>query len=137
MKGTGLASSLIAGLVGQASSNKLYDFYEVYMWNYSAGSTSNGVDTIQYCSPRQAKFVFNPIDVWGLNGTTIQKDIPGAVTSAINAYSKGAQWMFIAYTVAFWVTAATIVVGLLAICSRIGSSLTTIVSSVSDQPSDF
>ena len=131
MKGTGIASGLLSSLIGEASSDALYDFYEVYMWNYCAGSNSSGTEVIQFCSPRQAKFVFNPIDIWGLNGTTVQKDVPGAVNDAVNAYSKGAQWMFIAYTVAFWVTAASIVVGIFAICSRVGSCITTIVASVS------
>jgi len=127
--GTGLAPGLLSGLIGQATSNKLYDFYDVYFWNYCAGSLSNGTEIIQYCSPRQNKFVFNPIDVWGLNGTTIQKEIPGGVTRAINAYTKGAQWMWTAYVISFCVTAGTIVVGFFAICSRLGSCVTTIVSS--------
>jgi len=66
----------------------------------------------------------------GLNGTATQQYIPGAVNSAMNAYQKGAQWMFIAYAIAFWTTVATIVVGLFALCSRIGSCFTTIVSGV-------
>jgi len=127
--GTPITGSLLSGLIGQATSNKLYDFYDVYFWNYCAGSLSNGTETVQYCSPRENNFVFNPIDVWGLNGTTIQKEIPGAVTKSINAYEKGAHWMWITYVLAFWITAASIVVGLFAICSRLGSCVTTIVSS--------
>jgi len=129
--GTPVTGSLLSGLIGQATTNKLYDFYDVYFWNYCAGSLSgNGTETVQYCSPRKNNFVFNPIEVWGLNGTTIQKEIPGGVTKAINAYEKGAHWMWTLYVLAFWITVGTIVVGIFAICSRVGSFVTTIVSSV-------
>ena len=123
--------TLLGSLVGSASTNKLYDFYEVYMWNYCVGSTKGGVDSVQACTSRQYNFVFDPLTVWGLNGTTVQNEIPGAIHSAINAYTKGAHFMTVAYTIAFWLTAASIVVGLFAICSRIGSCVTTIISGVS------
>jgi len=120
--------SLLGTLMGSASTNKLYDFYEIYLWNYCVGSTTNAVDTVQACTSRNFNFVFNPLQVWGLNGTTVQNEIPGAINSAISAYTKGAHFMHIAYTIAFWTTVGTIVAGLFAICSRVGSCITTIVS---------
>ncbi|KAF2664352.1 hypothetical protein BT63DRAFT_483765 [Microthyrium microscopicum] len=118
---------LIEGLIGQAQNNNLKDEYYIYLENFCTGST-NG--TIDYCSPRQSSFYFNPINEWGLNSTLYEKYIPSGVNTALNTYKKVASWMFIAYVIAFWTTIASIVVGLLAICSRIGSCLTTIVASV-------
>jgi hypothetical protein len=125
---------LIEGLVGQVQTNNLKDIYYVYMWNYCSGSKSgvNGSTiNIEFCSPRKSQYYFNPITEWGLNGTTTQKYIPGTVDKALGAYQKGAQWLFIAYAIAFWTTVATIVVGFFALCSRVGSCLTTVVSGVS------
>jgi hypothetical protein len=135
-------NSFLNALSSSAKSNDLKDFYEIYLWNYCSGDTANGtklangtmtagVETITYCSPRKAQFYFDPIQVWGLNGTLAQDIAPKAVTDALNTYKKVASWMFIAYAVAFWTTVASVIVGIFAIFSRVGSCLTTIVSSVS------
>jgi len=128
--GSAALNSEITSLFGNANAiSNLSDFYEVYMWNYCSGSKSaDGTETVTYCSPRQAKFVFDPIKTWGLSGTPAQNLIPSAVTDALNAYEKGAQWLFISYAVAFFVTLGSIVVGLFAICSRLGSCVTSIVA---------
>lgn len=128
---SGTAGALLGNLVGTATTTKIYDFYQIYFWNYCGGIIENGKETIQYCSPRQSSFVFDPIAQLGLNGTTLQKELPGTVQKAISAYSKVTHWMFIVYMVALGVTAASIVVGIFAICSRIGSCVTYIVVSVS------
>jgi SUR7/PalI family len=122
----------LGSIVNQITGGEnISDFYEIYMWNYCRGSTSvNGSETVTYCSPRQAKYSFDPFTEWGLSSSTALKVVNGSVDSAVKAYQKGSQWMFIVYAVAFWVTVATIVVGLFAICSRVGSCLTTFVSSV-------
>ena len=122
----------LGSIVNQISggTENISDFYEIYMWNYCRGSTVNGTETITYCSPRQAKYSFDPFTEWGLSSSSALKVVNGSVDSAVKAYEKGSSWMFIAYTVAFWVTVATIVVGLFAICSRVGSCLTTFISSV-------
>jgi len=124
---------MINGLVGSANSNNLHDVYYVYMWNscYGTKSGTNGstITNIKCTSPK-AQYYFDPIAEWGLNNTVVQSQIPKAVSSAMSAYRKGTQWMFIAYAIAFFATAATLVVGLLALCSRLGSCCTSIVSGV-------
>lgn len=113
---------------------QLKDVYYIYMWNHCTGTksgTNGSTVTIDYCSPRKAQYYFNPITEWGLNGTVAQQYVPKAVNSALSAYQKGAQWMFIAYSVAFWTTVATIIVGIFAIFSRVGSFCTSLVSGVS------
>jgi len=124
---------LTKALLSAATSKQIDDVYYIYPWNYCSGnigtnSTKNGTESLT-CSPRKAQYWFNPIEVWGLNGTLAQKYVPKGIDGALNAYKKGAQWMFIAYAVAFGTTIASIVVGAFAICSRIGSCATTFVSS--------
>jgi hypothetical protein len=120
--------NIIESLTG--GKENMSDFYEIYMWNYCRGSTVNGTETVTYCSPRQAKYSFDPFTEWGLSSATALKFVNGSIDSAMHAYQKGSMWMFIAYTIAFWVTVATVVIGLFAICSRVGSCLTTFISSV-------
>jgi hypothetical protein len=155
------STELTAALTLAEASGQLKETYRVYLWNYcSANKTSGDID---YCSDRQSGFVFDPIQQFALNAT--DAEIPtgtssgdNAITSAINnakenaqefqdnvlgdaasgamkVYKRVAKWNFIAYQVAFWTTVITIVVGLLAICSRWGSLCTWIMAIVSLVPS--
>ena len=151
------STELTAALTLAEASGQLKETYRIYLWNYcSANKTSGDID---YCSDRQSSFVFDPVEQFGLNAT--DAEVPtgtssgdNAVTSAINnakenvqefqdnvlgdaasgaikVYKRVAKWNFIAYQVAFWTTVITIVVGLLAICSRWGSLCTWIMAIVS------
>lgn len=118
-------------LTSSSSNQNLSDVYEIYLWNYCEGSKSNGTSgdvKLTHCSPRQARFWFNPVEVWGLNNTGIEDLIPSELEKGLNIYKAVANWMFVAYAIAFFATIANIIVGLLAICSRWGSCVTTIVS---------
>lgn len=137
--------------------NEIADIYEVHLWNYC---TSDKVDgKIEKCSERHASFVFDPVKVWHLNGTSaatgtstsssdnalesvaaqykdkaeaVEDELLGdAGRKALDAYRKVAKVMFVLYAIAFWTTLATIVVGILAIFSRWGSLFTWILSAVS------
>lgn len=138
--------------------NILEDQYRVYLWSYcTADKSDNNMD---WCSKKQSGFVFDPVDLFQLNSTSTAAAATGtsssdnAVTSAINdakdafdskkddilgdtasgalkVYKKVAKWNFWAYQIAFWTTVITIVVGLLAICSRWGSLCTWIMAVVS------
>lgn len=131
--------NLAKALLSANAKSDIKDVYYIYMWNYCSGSIGkdNKTETITYCSPRKAQFYFNPIEEWGLNNTLAQSVVPKGIDGALNAYKKGAQWMFIAYAVAFWTTVAAIVVGLFSICSRVGSCITTVVVSVSSSPTNL
>lgn len=120
-------------LTSTNSNKNLSDVYEIYLWNYCEGNKNNGTGDVKltHCSGREARFWFNPVDVWGLNGTGVQDLIPSELEKGLNIYKGVANWMFIAYAIAFFATIANIVVGLLAICSRWGSCVTTIVSAAS------
>jgi SUR7/PalI family len=72
--------------------------------------------------------------VWDLSNTTVQTLFPKELKDGLSAYEKVAKWMFAAYTLAFWITLAEIVLGIFAIFSRWGSFVTTIASTVSLLP---
>lgn len=86
---------------------------------------------MQFCSPRQASFWFNPVDVWDLKNTTLQNVLGDKMQNGLDAYRKVSKWMFAAFVIAACLTAAELVVGIFAIFSRWGSFVTTVVSSVS------
>ncbi|KKY25179.1 putative integral membrane protein [Phaeomoniella chlamydospora] len=71
------------------------------------------------------------MEVWGLNSTSLEDLFPTALKKGLKIYQKVSHWMVIAYICAFALTLSEIVVGFFAICSRLGSLATTIVSSLS------
>ncbi|KAL9602452.1 MAG: hypothetical protein Q9219_001877 [cf. Caloplaca sp. 3 TL-2023] len=107
------------------------DFYHVSLWNYCAGDFDSGRDKVTYCSPHKNEFWFDPVEVWGLNHTVTDRLFSKELRDGLNAYRTAAKWMFIAYIVALVSTIAEILVGFLALFSRLGSLATTIVSCIS------
>ena len=112
------------------------------------------------CSERQSSFVFDPVGVFGLNATSSSRQLDdsnktnhtivtavdaikgdlknletkvlgGATSRVLSIYRRVARWNFIAYQCAFWTTLVTIIIGLVAICSRWGSLFTWIMAVVS------
>lgn len=108
----------------------LKDFYTVSLWNYCDGTITGGVSRTDFCSKPAAQYWFDPIQVWGLNNTATNA-IPKNLQSALNTYKTVTKWMFIAYVVAFTATAVELLLGFLAIFSRWGSFVTTLVAGVS------
>lgn len=153
------STELTAALAAAKAQNQLAAVYEIHLWNYCSGNTSSS--DLNYCSSRKSNFYFDPVEVWHLNTTNVTSEngdttvtgnsevdgkindlknnseeledklLGGAGKKALDAYKSVAKWMFIAYQVSFWVTLATIVVGILAIFSRFGSFLTWLCSIVS------
>lgn len=150
-------TELTAALTLAHNNGQLKETYQVYLWNYCTANKTAG--DIDWCSDRQSSFVFDPVEEFALNSTTAEaptgtSDADNAIASKINevkgnakefedkvlgdtastalsTYRKVAKWNFIAYQVSFWTTLITIVVGLLAICSRWGSLCTWIMAVVS------
>jgi len=122
--------NFLNSLTSTNSAQKLSDVYEVYLWNYCDGSKDNSTGTVKltHCSPRQARYWFNPVEVWGLNNSGVENLMPSELQKGLNIYRDVSQWMFVAYAIAFFATLANVVVGLLAICSRWGSCATTLIS---------
>lgn len=130
--GISTSNSTLATLLQEAEQKaNLKDFYSIGLWGYCDGNINNGDFNTTACSKPQSEYYFNPIQVWGLNGTGVQDVLPTDLQNAINIYKDVSKWMFIAYIVAFVATCAELVVGVFAICSRWGSCVTTLVSSIS------
>nr|POE86947.1 sur7 family protein pun1 [Quercus suber] len=152
------STTLTTSLEYAKSENLLRDIYQIHLWNFCTADNADG--TIDHCSKRTANFVFDPLEIWGLNSsdstsastatTTGDNAVQSAIANAKNniegfenellgesgkkaldAYRTVAKWMFIAYEVSFWTTLATIIVSILAIFSRIGSFVTWFLSVVS------
>jgi hypothetical protein len=154
---SGLANTTTLTAALKEVQGDLADIYEIHLWNYCNSSTSN--DTIISCSGRTAGFTFDFIDTWHLNDTSaasstssdnsnnvieneannikdkteqLENNLLGdTARKALEAYRKIGKVMFYLYAVAFWATLATIVAGILAVCSRWGSLLTWILAFVS------
>lgn len=115
------------------------DFYHINLWNYCSGNfgnnntadANNGNDHITFCSPRKSNFWFNPVETWGLNATVASTMFGKQLNDGLKAYKTVTQWMTISYIVAAIATGVEILVGFLALFSRWGSLMTTIVSFVS------
>ena len=128
VQGSKLVDNLLYPLKQSAISGELKDFYNVYLWDYCSGNDGK----VDFCSPRQAKYFFNPVQEWGLNKTLAdEKYVPEGIDKPLAVFQKGTQWLFIVYVIAFITNGATALLGLFAICSRIGSVITTIAASVS------
>ncbi|KAJ5551459.1 hypothetical protein N7535_000591 [Penicillium sp. DV-2018c] len=107
------------------------DFYDIGLWGYCKGDNANGKDSITSCTDPKAEFYFNPSSVLGVSEEQLDKELGDDFPKIMKVYKAVSKWMFIAYLVAFIATAAQILVGIIAIFSRWGSCVTTIVSIVS------
>lgn len=101
---------------------KLKDFYTVYLENYCAW---DGDDQYSYCSPREAGFWFNPLEVWDLNGSSIDAVLPQELKVGLHSYKDASKAMYFLYIVAIGTTGLTLLVGISALFSRWGSFVTT------------
>ncbi|KAF3004245.1 hypothetical protein E8E13_007590 [Curvularia kusanoi] len=125
-------SDLLDALTGAASSKELKDFYQVGLWSYCEGEKDkDGVEKITYCSSSKTQFWFNPIEVWGLQNTSVQNVLGDDLQKGLDTYKKVAGWMNWAFIIATILTAAEFVIGFFAIFSRWGSLVTTILSTAS------
>lgn len=126
---TGINPSLLSALKSAVSQGIIADYYEVYLFNFCSGN--NNVSTPTFCSPLQSQFFFNPLSEWGLNSSTVEGVLPSDLKNGVQLYQKASGWMHVAYTVAICTTSASVLSGILAIWSRWGSCITSIVSSAS------
>lgn len=129
------SSSLETALAEAIAAKTIRDFYDIGLWGYCAGNkTSSGEYKVDFCSKPKAEFSFDPVDVWGLNSTSaasaVDDILPSNLHKALNTYKSVSKWMFIAYIIAFGATAVELIVGLFAICSRLGSLVTSLISGV-------
>ncbi|CAI6335700.1 unnamed protein product [Periconia digitata] len=122
---------LLKALQGSAKSNKLTDFYKVGIRGYCEGKIDGDKEIVEKCSDQVNYFWFNPIEVWGLEGTSAQNMFSDEFKKGLDSYKKVAKWMVTCYGLALAATALEILIGITALFSRWGSLATTIVSCIS------
>ncbi|KAL3418552.1 SUR7 protein [Phlyctema vagabunda] len=113
-----------------ASDLGLADEYKVSLWNYCAETGSN-----RNCT--SAKFdwaakALNTTDLDNLaSATGTSVTLPKEVKTALKTFSKVSKWTQVVYIIAVIATAAELFLGFFAMCSRMGSCCTFIVSGFS------
>jgi hypothetical protein len=123
-------NDFLDALRGKADSKELKDFYQVGLFSYCEGDTDEktGANKITYCSARKFQFYFDPLKVWGMNGTSLQAALGDKYDDGMNVYKKVAGWMNWAFVIVIVLTPVEFIVGFFAIFSRWGSFVTTIIS---------
>lgn len=127
-----IPSSDLDSLMKNATTQmNLKDFYTVGIWGYCSGNvTTDNAFKTTFCSKPKAAYYFDPFEVWGLENSGVESELPSGMAKAMNTYKSVSKWMFIAYIVAFIATVLELLVGLFAICSRWGSCVTSLVAGV-------
>jgi hypothetical protein len=121
-----LIDNLVAGLISSAKAKKLEDVYEIYLWDYCSGPKGSTT----FCSTPKAQYYFDPLQVWSLGNAIPDKYTPMHVVDPMMVFMKGAKWLFISFIVAMGMSTASILIGFLAVFSRLGSFVATLVASV-------
>jgi hypothetical protein len=129
-------TDLTTALGRVASAKQLKDFYQVGLFSYCEGDKDPKTfeEKITYCSARKFQFHFDPMEVWGLQNTSVQNLLGDNFNKGMNAYAKAAGWMNWAFVITLVLTAVEFVVGFFAIFSRWGSLVTTVISTVRHLP---
>lgn len=132
-----LSSSIISATSGGATTNitatdlGLADLYKVSLWNYCY---TTGTTTV--CSA--------PAFNWAANATNTTKfsslattvagvsiDIPEALSKALTTFATVSKWTEIVYIIAAAFVVIELLVGVFAICSRVGSCCTWLINGLS------
>ncbi|KAI9733012.1 MAG: hypothetical protein M1834_003555 [Cirrosporium novae-zelandiae] len=116
------------------------DFYTASLYTYCKGDTSNTTGTTKYnvtsCSSPSFSFFFDPIEILNLNDSDstisdlVDDLIPDSLEKAIKIDKKVSHWLNIAYLISIIFLGATLALSAFALCSRLGSLITTITSSI-------
>jgi len=106
-------------LESSLKTGNLSDVYVIGLGRYCSGNDTqpwNGKNKPNYklssCGPHQFPFVFDPIQVWGLNNTAIQNFLPNAVKDGLHAYRVAIHVVHILFVVATGLTGLTLLSGL-------------------------
>ncbi|KAJ5775181.1 uncharacterized protein N7511_000192 [Penicillium nucicola] len=128
---TSIDSEGISEIVSRIQSNSTgKDFYQIGLWGYCDGEISSGNYELTNCSQPKSVFYFDPLSVWRLKNDSVVNGLPKGYHRFSNTYKALLRWMSIAYILAFVTTILEIAIGALAILSRWGSCVTTIVAVV-------
>jgi hypothetical protein len=130
-----LSSSIIAATGGGSTATNitatdlgLADDYKISLWNYC--STTGGITT---CSTPAFNWASNATNTTSFAALAtsiagVSLDVPAALAKALSAFSTLAKWTEVVYIIAAGLTVLEILVGVFAICSRVGSCCTWLIS---------
>ncbi|MCJ1245217.1 hypothetical protein MMC30_002419 [Trapelia coarctata] len=122
---------------------KLDNFYAIGLWGYCGGASTNGsasvlsvgqtsAFTVDYCTPRDLHFWFDPRAVWGLKDAFAPQFLGQQLNDTLTWYqSNASKWLSTLFILAVVSTAVEILVGTFGLFSRLGSIFTTIASLIS------
>ena len=124
-------------------SNKIIiqNYYSVALWGYCAGAGDNTTrptlafgqktaTTVDFCSPRQLQYGFDPSQVWGLSLDAQNELFSADFYSYVNDtyLTTNRKWISTLFILACVSTGLQILVGIGGLFSRLGSLFTTLAS---------
>ncbi|KAH8816358.1 SUR7 protein-like protein [Xylogone sp. PMI_703] len=123
--------NLVSGTNLTASELGLSDFYKIDLWTYC-----NKTAEKTHCPKPKFDWANSAVNVTKLEETasaSVGKNVtlPKELTSALHTFKVLSKWTQVVYIIAFVATAAELLFGLFALCSRIGSCCTWIISGIS------
>jgi hypothetical protein len=138
-RGNGEVSSLTTAALTSASSTStnitasdlgLADYYTVSLWNYCSITSTN--KTCSKPAFNWAASTLNTTKLTSLTSSTgVNVTLPKEITSALKTFTTVNRWTEVVYIIALIATIVELIFGFFALCSRVGSCCTFIVSGVS------
>lgn len=128
-EGKDAANDAISGTNITAKDLGLADYYKVSLWGYCSWTDGNRNCTtakFDWASAELNKTAYQSIE--STTGVTVT--LPKDVRTALNTFGNVSKWTQVVYIVALVAAVVELIFGLFAICSRIGSCCTFIVSSI-------
>jgi len=122
--------SALSGTNLTAADLGLADYYTATLWSYCSTTGSNTI-----CSKAKFNWAAEATNTTAVTqlassaGTSIS--LPSSLTSALKTFSVAVEWAEILYIIAAVATVIELFFGLFALCSRVGSCFTFIVSGIS------
>ncbi|CAL3970193.1 hypothetical protein PZA11_006467 [Diplocarpon coronariae] len=133
-----LSALTIAGLSPNEDTNSnitaselgLADKYRVSMWNYCAKTGSDTNCTKAKYNWAASKLNTTHLEEKASNLTNGAVSLPSELKTALKTYKNVSRWTQIVYIMAFINCVSVLALGLFGFCSRVGSCLTFVVSSI-------
>lgn len=124
-------NNLASGNNLTASELGLADHYKIDLWTYCSQTGKN--TTCPKPKFDWAKSAFNTTKLEETASSTVGTNVklPKELTSALHSFQVLSKWTQVVYIIAFVATAVELLFGIFALCSRIGSCCTWIVSGIS------
>lgn len=124
-------ATITSGTNITAADLSLADSYKISLWVYCATTGSNNNCTSPEFNWAKEATNTTKLSDLALSVAGVSISLPDTITAALKTFSTVMYWAEIVYVIAGAVTAVELLIGFFALCSRIGSCCTFIVSAVS------